>query len=187
MRLRQSSARQSARGGSTSPGRCRSRRPRARAGSSRLVGPGHARRRSPAPPRAGAELLEHLAVFEHTALERRRVDLVEAQVRPEEGTALSEAAGAGRRRQVLDLRLVGIDAPAGGVGVAPLRADRHLARTSLRRSSQEAEEGLRPPVRAGGVEVPHAAVEGRIEHGVRVALHRVDSRSCREIPAVAEG
>ena len=56
---------------------------------------------------------------------------------------------------------------------------------AARRSSQEARR--LPPVRTSGRRrVPHAAVEGGVEHAVRVALHRVDVGTPAQIVAVAE-
>jgi hypothetical protein len=71
------------------------------------------------------QLLEHGAIVEDVALERRRVDLVEGEVRAEQVSAFGELPPERRHRQVLHLVPLGIHPPPGRVGVAPLRADRH--------------------------------------------------------------
>jgi hypothetical protein len=111
------------------------------------------------------------------------VDLVERQARAEQRPCLGHLAAKGVRREVLDLGRVGVDLPVGRVGVAPLRADRHLDVAPLQPRS---EERLRATVRARGVEVAHAAVVRGVEHRVGVALERGDRAISAEVRAVPE-
>ena len=120
------------------------------------------------------ELVAHRGVVEHAALERGRVDLVEREVLAEQRARLAELAAQRRDREVLDLVLVDVDAPVRGVGVAPLRADGHVAAREAAALEPRAEEGLAAAVGARRVEVAHAALVGRVEHLVGVALHGAD-------------
>jgi hypothetical protein len=140
------------------------------------------------PPRAAqpGQLVERRAVFQHPALECGRVNLVQAQVGPQEFLALGRLAAEGTQRVVLDLVPFRLDVPLGGVGVAPLRPDSDGAGGDLPRSEPAGEEGFRPAVRASGVEVADAYPPGGIEHGVRVRLHRGDVRGGREVRGVAQ-
>ena len=104
------------------------------------------------------------------------MDLVEAEVAAEEGEglcALLEEAGEG---VVLDL--VGgaarVDAPVGGVVVAPLAADGDLVGGDGAGGEPGGEELLRAAVGAGGVEVADAAGPGGVEDVEAALPHGVD-------------
>src|SRR5207248_2765305 len=89
-------------------------------------------------------------------------------------------------REVLDLVHLGVDAPVGGVGVTPLRADGHRPRRQPAALQPRGEEFLRLAVRAGGVEVPDADGVGGVEDRVRLALEGGDVLARAEVVAVAE-
>src|SRR5205823_13558183 len=75
-------------------------------------------------------------------------------------------------REILDLVHLGVDAPVGRVGVAPLGADRHSPRLETTALEPGGEELLRFAIRAGGVEVADATVVRSVEDRVRLALQR---------------
>ena len=87
---------------------------------------------------------------------------------------------------VLDLMSLGIDAPIGRVGVAPLRGDRDRIRRDLPGAQPVAEERLAAAVGAGGIEVAHAAVPGRVEDGEGPLAHGLDAAPITRVLGMAE-
>src|SRR4029077_10979420 len=75
-----------------------------------------------------AELIQQLAIVEHTALDGGGVDLVEGQVIAQEPPRLRDLPPEGGDREVLHLLDVGVQPPSAYVGVTPLRADPHIVR-----------------------------------------------------------
>ena len=61
------------------------------------------------------ELVQHLLVVEHAALEGRRVDLIDPQVFAEMTVALPPLVLEHGGRMVLDLMDLGVDAPVGRI------------------------------------------------------------------------
>ena len=139
-----------------------------------LAGPGGGESDEDARVAQARELVAHGGVVEHAALERRRVDLVEREVIAEQGARLAELAAQRRDREVLDLVLGDVDAPVRRVRVAPLRADGDVGARQAAALQPRGEEGLAAAVGARGVVVAHAALVGRVEHLVGMALHGVD-------------
>ena len=121
-----------------------------------------------------SELAEHLSVVENPALERGRMDLVDPEIRSEQGAALGNLPSQCGEREILDLVHLGVDAPVGGVGVAHLEPTVTAPGSRPRRSEPGGEELLRLAVRAGGVEVADAAVVRGVEDRVRLPLERGD-------------
>jgi hypothetical protein len=85
---------------------------------------------------------------------------------------------------VFDLGRVGVDLPARGVDVAPLR--RHHGILGRARAQPLAEELLGAPVGARRVEVAHTALQRRVEHRVRALAQRGDGAVGAEVPPVPE-
>ena len=87
--------------------------------------------------------------------------------------------------QVLDLGRIGVDLPVGGVGVAPLRADRDRAGLDRPQPQPLTEELLGSAVGAGGVEVANAGRIRGVEHLMCAPFHSVH-RALVEVAAVTE-
>jgi hypothetical protein len=99
----------------------------------------------PACPQLG-EPVAHLAVVQHAALDRRRVDLIQREMIAQQIERLSQLPAERRGRKVLDLRGIGLNLPIGGVPVAPFRGDGGRARGQPPAFEPRGEEGLRPAV-----------------------------------------
>jgi hypothetical protein len=88
---------------------------------------------------------------------------------------------------ILDLMLLGLDAPVGGVGIAPLRGDGQVIDRHLARAQPVAKEGLAVTIGAGGVEIARSpARRARIEHREGAFAHRLDAAASAGILAMAE-
>src|SRR5439155_2798078 len=123
-------------------------------------------------------------VIQNPAYECGRMDLVDPEIRPQQREALGNLPPQGGKREILDLVHVGVDAPVGGVGVAPLRADGHCPRLEAAALEPGGEELFRLAVRASGVEIPDAAVVGSVEDRMRLAFERGDVLLPAEVVAV---
>src|SRR2546423_3079910 len=77
--------------------------------------------------------------------------------------------------------------PTGGVGVSPFGCDGDFARLDFPRLQPGGEEIFAFPVRTGGIDVADAGVMRRVEHFVRVRLHRRRIVSTAEIGGVIKG
>src|SRR3954466_14091551 len=87
--------------------------------------------------------------------------------------ALRELFSEIAERVILDLVLLGVGRPAGGVGVPPLRRNGYSAGLDLPLVEPGPEKLLCSPVRARDIEVAHTRLERRIEHSMRAKLHRL--------------
>ena len=111
-------------------------------------------------------------VGERRALRRHRVNLVEVQSGTEQPARLGQLPVEGLDAVVFDLVHVGVGPPAGRVGVAPLAADHDIvdAGTAVQ---PVGEELLGEAIRAGHVEVAHAAGVPHVEELVGPLAQRV--------------
>ena len=132
------------------------------------------------------EFVEHRSIIQNPALGRDRVDLVEPEMRSEQPAALRDLPPQGGEREVLDLVHVGVDAPVGGIGVAPLGTDGHRPGREPAALEPRSEELLRLAVRASGVEVPDAAGIRGVENRVRLALEGGDVLLGTEVVSVTD-
>jgi hypothetical protein len=115
------------------------------------------------------------------------MDLIEVEMGTEESRALRPLAAQRGERMVLDLMGLGLHLPARGVGVAPLRGDRHIRGRDRARGQPAGQEPLGEAVGARGVEVAHASGPGGVQHRVRAGLHGRLVVVVAEIVGVAEG
>ncbi len=132
------------------------------------------------------QLAQHLGVVEHATVERSRVNLIELQVVAQPVAAFAHLPAQDGQAVVFDLVFVGRHLPAGGVGVAPLGADDHLARRDAPRAQPVAQELLGAAVGAGGVEVADAGGPGGVEHAVGVGGHGCDVGVVAQVGGVAQ-
>ncbi len=124
-------------------------------------------------------------VAEYGAVGGHRVDLVEVEPVSEQVAGLGALAQIRGEGVVLDLVRLGVDAPVGGVGVAPLAADDDVA--DLGPGGQPvSEELLGAAVGAGGVEVPDALRVGRVQKLVRPGAHRLDGPLAGQVALAVE-
>jgi hypothetical protein len=119
------------------------------------------------------EPFEHRAIVEDAALERRRVNLIELQVRREDVSALGHLPLERAGREVLHLVHGRVGLPVCGVPVSPFRTDGRGAGWHAPRAQPRSKKGLGQPVRSGRVDVADAGRPGRVEHGVAASLHGV--------------
>src|SRR6266550_2457241 len=151
-----------------------------------LVRPGDGQPDRQARLAQSGQLVEQRPVFQNPTLRRGRVDLVETKVFAEQPAALRELTPQGGEREVLDLVHLGVDAPAGGVGVSPLGTDGHRPGREPAALEPRSEELLRLAVRASSVEVPDAAGIRGVENRVGLALEGGDVPFRTEIVAVTD-
>jgi hypothetical protein len=114
------------------------------------------------------------------------VDLVQAQVVAEQRTGLAELAAQAGQGVVLDLLDLRVHAPAAGVGVAPLGADRDRARLEPAPPEPLAQELLGPAVGTRRVQVTHAGVVCGVQQLVGPPAQIVDAAVGPEVLVAAE-
>src|SRR5918992_3752379 len=112
------------------------------------------------------------------------MDLVEREPIAQQRAGLRVLAPQRGDGEILDLVLLRVDAPAGGVRVAPFRTDGDVSGPTTVEPRRE--ELLRPSVRAGRVEIADPGLVGRVQHRVRIPLHRIDAGVPAEVVAVPE-
>ena len=137
---------------------------------------------------------EDSCIGEHAAFDRRRVDLVEPQMRAEERTALGGLACERFGGQLLSLLDRSVHPPVAGIGVPPLGTDdgdvkgRPAGRQRNAPVPQpRSQEGFGVAVRSRRVEIAHACRICGIEHLVGAALHRSDRAIVAEVARPAIG
>lgn len=124
-------------------------------------------------------------VGEGRAVGGHGVDLVEIEPVAEQRLGLGALPLERGEAVVLDLVRLGVDAPVGGVGVAPLAADDDI--TCLGTSGQPgAEELLGAAVGAGGVEVADALGVGGVEQFMGALAQGVDAPVLGQVPVAVE-
>src|SRR3954470_20581419 len=114
--------------------------------------------------RLGEPRVEFL-VGEGRAVRGHRVDLIQVQAVAEQFGGFAALAVVGLDTVVLDLVLLGVGGPVGGVGVAPFAADDHVVDTGVP-GEPVREELLGAAVGAGHVEVADALEVGGVEEFV---------------------
>ncbi len=124
-------------------------------------------------------------VAEGRAVRGERVDLVQVEPVSEQGVGLGALAVVGGDAVVLDLVLLRVGGPVGGVGVAPLAADDHVVGVGPL-PEPVGEELLGAPVGAGRVEVAHALGVGGVEEVVGPFAQRLDGAVFSEVAVAAE-
>jgi len=127
-----------------------------------------------------AELIQQLAIVEHTALDGGGMDLVEREVIAEEPPRLRDLPSERGDREILHLLDVGVEPPSAQVGVSPLRSDHDLR--TIPGVEPSTEERLGIAVGSRDVHVPDARGVRRIEDLPTPSLHR---RSGAFAPEVA--
>mmetsp|Transcript_9205 Transcript_9205/g.30364 ORF Transcript_9205/g.30364 Transcript_9205/m.30364 type:complete len:348 (+) Transcript_9205:24-1067(+) len=123
------------------------------------------------------ELVEHLRILEDAALEGGAVDLVQGQVRTDQGLRLRKLLLQIRERVLLNLvRLSArVHSPVRAVRVAPLARHRQVVRGEPARGEPPGEELLTSPVAARTVDVANASLVRTVEHLPTVLPHIINT------------
>src|SRR5207302_4932608 len=124
-------------------------------------------------------------VGERGAVRRDRVDLVDVDVGTEQSARLGQLPVEGRDAVVLDLVHVGVDPPAGRVGVAPLAADHDIV-DAAPATQPVGEELFGEAVRAGHVDVAHSTGVPVVEKLVGTLAQSVHGPPRRQVGLVSD-
>ncbi len=73
---------------------------------------------------------------------------------------------------ILHLVLLSLNLPAGGIGVAPFRTDRHQLRLNGPLAQPASQKRLGPPVGASGIKIANAGSPGGVQDVMGVGFHR---------------
>src|SRR5215813_3607722 len=114
------------------------------------------------------------------------MNLIEPQVRAQNGGGLGELGVQHRLAVILHFLHSPVDLPVARVPVSPFRSDDHLIGAYSPAIDPPAQKLLGQAVGAGSVEVANSGRERAIQHAGAVRLHRFDGPALGKIFAMAE-